>query len=198
MYKMRILVFTDIHSSKAIISRLIEKSKDVDILVTPGDLTDLGKNLEEVFKLFEKAGKKLVVVPGNHEDYQELSRLSRKYRYIIDVHLKKSKIGDVVFFGHGGGGFSHIDHKLEETMKNLKFDEKEKLVFITHGPPYGTKLDKLEHLGFRGSKTAAEFIKKFQPDFCFCGHLHENERKIDKIGKTVIINPGKYGMVIEV
>jgi Icc-related predicted phosphoesterase len=195
---MKILVFTDIHSSKTIISRLIEKSKDVDILVTPGDLTDLGKNLEEVFRLFEKANKKLVVVPGNHEDYEELKMLTKRYKYVVDVHLKKVKIDNVIFFGHGGGGFSHVDHELEETMKNLKFDEKEKLVFITHGPPYGTKLDKLEHLGFRGSKTATEFIKKFKPDFCFCGHLHENERKIDKIGKTIIINPGKYGMVIEV
>ncbi|MBI2672114.1 metallophosphoesterase family protein [Candidatus Woesearchaeota archaeon] len=195
---MKILTFTDIHSSKTIINRLIEKSKDVNILVTPGDLTELGHNLEEVLKMFQKADKKLVVVPGNHENYEELKILTKKYKYIVDVHLKKAKIDDIVFFGHGCGGFSYIDYELKEAMKNLKFDEKEKLVFITHGPPYGTKLDKLEHAGFRGSKTATEFIKKFKPDFCFCGHLHENERKIDKIGKTVIINPGKYGMVIEV
>ena len=30
-----------------------------------------------------------------------------------------------------------------------------------------------------------------------CGHLHENARKQDKIGKTLIINPGAVGAIVE-
>ena len=84
-------------------------------------------------------------------------------------------------------------------MQNLKFNEKEKLIFVSHGPPFGTKLDYLDHLQrYRGSKTLREFIKKFKPKFVVCGHLHENEKKEDKLNNTIILNPGKYGKIIEI
>ena len=195
---MKILVFTDVHGNPTAIRQIINKSKEADLLVCAGDLIDWG-HLENIVRLFKDLNKKILIIPGNHEDYDELKSLCKKYNFLIDIHLKKFKMNDVMFFGFGGGGFSQKDLELEEVMKKLKFDEKEKLVFVTHGPPYGTKLDYLNHLkSYRGSKTLTEFIKKFKPKFAICGHLHENEKKEDKIGTTLILNPGKYGKIIEI
>jgi Icc-related predicted phosphoesterase len=194
---MKILVFTDVHGNPAAIRQIINKSKEADLLICAGDLIDWG-NLEKTIKLFKDIHKKILIIHGNHEDYDELKYLCKKYDFLIDIHLKKLKINDVIFFGFGGGGFVQRDLELEDAMKKLKFDEKEKLVFVSHGPPYGTKLDYLDHLkSYRGSKTLTEFIKKFKPKFAICGHLHENEKKEDKIGNTTILNPGKYGKFIE-
>ena len=193
---MKILAFTDVHGNPTAIKQVINKSKEVDLLVCAGDLIDWG-NLEKTIRIFKDINKKMLIIPGNHEDYSELKTACKKYDFLVDIHLKKFKINDVVFFGFGTGGFSKIDHELEEAMVDLKFDEKEKLVFVSHGPPFGTKLDYLENLqSYRGSKTAREFIKKFKPKFAICGHLHENEKKEDKLGDTIILNPGKYGKLI--
>ena len=195
---MKLLVFTDVHGNPTAIKQVINKSKEADILVCAGDLIEY-EDLEKTIKLFKDTNKKILIIPGNHEDYAELKAVCKKYDFLIDIHLKKHKINDVVFFGFGGGGFSKIDTELQEIMEDLEFDENEKLVFVSHGPPFGTKLDYLENMqSYRGSKTLREFIKKFKPKFAVCGHLHENEKKEDKLGDTIILNPGKYGKIIEV
>ncbi len=195
---MKILIFTDIHGNPAAIKQIINKSKEADLLVCAGDIVDWG-NLEKTIKLFKEANKKMLVIPGNHEDYDELKNLCKKYPFLIDIHLKKYKINDLVFFGFGTGGFSKTDPELEEIIPNLKFSDNEKVILVSHGPPFGTKLDYLEHLQrYAGSKTLREFIKKFKPKFAICGHLHENEKKEDKLDNTIILNPGKYGKFIEI
>jgi hypothetical protein len=42
-----------------------------------------------------------------------------------------------------------------------------------------------------GSKAIHDFIKAFKPDLVVCGHIHE-ARGTDKIGETVMINPGQF------
>ena len=40
-----------------------------------------------------------------------------------------------------------------------------------------------------GSTAVREFIEEVQPDVCVCGHIHES-RGVDRIGRTVVVNPG--------
>ena len=193
---MKILFFTDVHGNPTAIKQIINKSKEADLLVCAGDIVAWGE-LEKIIRLFREANKKMMIIPGNHENYEEIKEMCKKYDFLIDIHLKKFKINDLVFFGFGAGGFLQRDIELERIINKLKFENK--LIFVSHGPPYGTKLDYLEHLNsYRGSKSLTEFIKKFKPILAVCGHLHENEKKEDKIGDTLIINPGKYGKIIEV
>ena len=72
-----------------------------------------------------------------------------------------------------------------------------KIIFITHAPPYKTKVDLIvgSHCG---NKTFRNFILKNKIDLYICGHLHETFNKKDKIKKTEVINPGPYGKIIKI
>lgn len=72
-------------------------------------------------------------------------------------------------------------------------------ILICHQPPYGF-LDKVNFPGVpenwkgkhAGSKAILNYIKKYQPKYVFCGHIHEGEGNV-KIGKTEIYNLGVAG-----
>jgi Icc-related predicted phosphoesterase len=76
-----------------------------------------------------------------------------------------------------------------------KGDRNVSTIFISHNTPYKTKLDLIKnrksyaykkHLG---SSVARQFCVRHKPLLCICGHIHEGMGK-DKIGKTMLINPG--------
>jgi Icc-related predicted phosphoesterase len=72
-----------------------------------------------------------------------------------------------------------------------------KLVMLFHAPPYGNKTDIImgDHVG---NKSYRDFIREEKPLLVVCGHLHDNEGVQDHIGKTLIINPGPEGKLIEI
>lgn len=73
-------------------------------------------------------------------------------------------------------------------------------ILVCHQPPYGY-LDKVsseynppkDWIGkHAGSKVILDYIKKYQPKYVFCGHIHEGEGRA-KIGKTEVYNLGVAG-----
>ncbi len=72
-------------------------------------------------------------------------------------------------------------------------------ILVCHAPPYGV-LDKVNFPGIpkdwkgkhAGSKVILDYIKKKQPRYVFCGHIHEGKGK-KKIGKTIVYNVGSMG-----
>lgn len=72
-------------------------------------------------------------------------------------------------------------------------------ILICHQPPYGF-LDKVtwkeapKHYQGKhaGSKVILDYIRRIQPQYTFCGHIHEGKGKI-KIGKTEVYNLGVGG-----
>ena len=72
-------------------------------------------------------------------------------------------------------------------------------ILVCHQPPYGF-LDKVDFPGLptgwkgkhAGSKVILDYVKKYQPKYVFCGHIHEGEGKA-KIGKSEIYNLGVAG-----
>jgi len=76
-------------------------------------------------------------------------------------------------------------------------------ILVCHQPPYGI-LDKVSSkynppknwIGkHAGSKVILEYIKKYQPRYVFCGHIHEGEG-MKKIGRTEVYNLGVAGYKI--
>ncbi|MBN1346818.1 MAG: metallophosphoesterase [Phycisphaerae bacterium] len=68
-------------------------------------------------------------------------------------------------------------------------------VFVSHSPPYDSKLDLLITGQPVGSHAIREFIERRQPYLSLHGHLHDSPyvsgRTCQRIGKTLAINPGQ-------
>ena len=71
------------------------------------------------------------------------------------------------------------------------------LVLICHAPPYGTALDRVRDGLHAGSRSVRDFIDRHQPEYFFCGHIHEAEGAEINIGKTKAVNVGKRGYLLE-
>ena len=102
-------------------------------------------------------------------------------------------------YGFGGSNPTPFNTPLEfeeiqiydEAKKALESIKDEKItLFITHAPPYGTKTDLLPSGEHVGSESIRRIIEELQPTLNICGHIHE-ARGTDKIGETIIINPGE-------
>ena len=198
---MKILAFTDIHGSKQAIRKI--KSKvylyNPDAIVCTGDISNFEKNIFQLLAGISNMKKPVVIIHGNHESENSFSRAVKKFKNIFYVHGSSFCFDNVLFFGYGGGGFDIIDEELKKLSKNItaiiKNSKDKKIVLLSHGPPYKTKLDSIN--GYHhGNKTLRNLIEHSKIDLVVCGHMHENFGKEDYIGKTRIVNPGPYGKII--
>lgn len=142
-----------------------------------------------------------------------LPYLGKEIRNLKNFHLvrnckrkiNKLKIGFLDYFVDTSWvkEFNERDKKKirqakKETLKAKKVLENFKHldVLICHQPPYGF-LDKVDNKfapknwsgKHAGSKIILDYIKKYQPKYVFCGHIHEGKGKTN-IGKTEIYNLG--------
>lgn len=201
---MKILAFTDIHGSMASLKRIEQKvkSQNPDLLVCAGDISIFEHGIVGIMRRLNSLGKEIIIIHGNHEDASTFIKYSKLFKNISFMHKKHFALGNALFLGYGGGGFSIVDKGFEKTAKSefkkiIKESKGKKIILVTHAPPYRTRLDKLSH-GHSGNKSIRHFIEKNKIDLLVCGHLHENFGKEDKIGKTRVINPGPFGEIVEI
>ncbi len=189
---MKILAFSDIHDNPLMLKRIAEASKKEkpDLLVCTGDLSMFESNLEYTVKKLDAIGIETLVIHGNHEEEDSLAHLCKKSKNVKFLHKKLFRKGDVLFFGFGGGGFSKKELDLEEFVNKYKgqIKDKDKVVFLTHAPPYGTKLDVVPGFGHVGCKSTSDFAKKGLFDFILSGHIHDSAGKTDVVGKAKAYN----------
>ena len=195
---MKILAFTDIHTDKEYLKIIAKKAKHVDLLVCSGDFTIFMEGFEEVVGALEKMKKPVLLLHGNHEDERAVNKI--KSKYIIPFHKVPYQHKEYLFLAHGGGGFSLKSKQLEKRIPKFKEVAKKfkKITFVSHAPPFGTELDYLPWAGHVGCKTVTKVIKEVKPHIFLCGHLHENFGVHQELGKTLMINPGPEGVVIEI
>jgi len=196
---MKILAFTDTHANPNDLKKILSKVKEKpDILISCGDLSFFGRGLDKVCKELNEIGLQILSIHGNHEGSEEMKRMYKKYKNFTDIHSGILEIDNFVFFGYGGGGFTKIDERFETIVRKVEreISKDKKLIFISHMPPYKTKLDYLD-LDHVGSKSYRKFIEKNKPILVFSGHIDENAYVKDKVGETLIINPGPGGTIIE-
>lgn len=197
---LRLLVVSDLHGSMFYAEETNRKAKleKVDLIVVCGDITHFGgfHDAERILETISEGGITTLFVPGNC-DRKELASLENVGDSIC-VHGRQIKIGDIIFLGVGGSIFTPFNTLFEyseETIslwlkkKYKKLDVKKRFVLISHNPPYNTQADLLlsgEHVG---SLSVRRFVEDNNPNLLLCGHIHE-AKSIDKINKTLIINPG--------
>lgn len=196
--KFKILAAGDFHGDNSVAKRLSKKAEKekVDLIILTGDI--IGTiNTKNLLKPFIQNNQKVIFVPGNWETSEEAEFLSKLYNIKnIEKHYVKYK--NIGIFGVGSADWQlNLDeektfNKLKKEFKKIKDLEKKIMISHIHAAKTST-----EFSGFPGSTALRKAIKEFQPDLFISGHIHEAEGLKEKIGKTLLINTGKKGTIIE-
>lgn len=207
---MKLLVSSDFHGRElpaATMSRIAREEK-CDAIVVCGDLAD-GPFIpiaSRILTYLTESNVLVFCVPGNM-DSPSLA-LSVNIAGVKCLHGTHTMFNNVVFAGIGGATISPFNTPFEfseEEFRNLLDkafpSSSNNVILITHCPPRNTAIDKTKFGIHAGSIELRRIIEVKQPLASFSGHIHE-ARGIDKIGKTVIVNPGPafrgYYSIVEV
>ncbi|MFH1637908.1 MAG: metallophosphoesterase [Candidatus Woesearchaeota archaeon] len=197
---MKILAFGDLHGDRIRARELAKKADDenVDLVVICGDIFENNDDISNIIGLFKK---KVLLVPGNHEDIATVEVLSEMYN-AKNLHGYSYKIGDLGLFGCGLSNIG-LSALTEEEIHNLLkrgfnyVKGCKKKIMVTHNHPSGTIMEKLSNF-IPGSKGVKKALEDFTPDIMLCSHCHEAEGMEEIIGRTKVINVGKIGRIIEI
>ena len=191
---MKILAFSDPHGDSehgnpGLIKKVasVAKKEKPDLILCAGDISFFGNNIRQQIKKLDSIGIETYIIHGNHEEWHELSNICKKTKNVRFVHGKVFRKGNVVFLSFGGGGFAKKEPALERYVNSAKKHIKkgDKVVFLTHAPPYGTRLDVVPGFGHVGCRSTTYFARKYV-DVLISGHIHECSGKMDSIGKKCI------------
>jgi Icc-related predicted phosphoesterase len=196
---MKLLLFSDLHSNFRTAERLVELSKDVDIVVGAGDFCNVRRGLEKIIKALTPIEKPAVLVPGNSESDEELSRACRSWKGAQVLHGRQTNIDGISFFGIGGGipvtpfGSWSYDFTEGEALA-LMHDCPHGGVLVSHSPPKGV-LDLSSDGRNLGSVAVKQTVEKKKPVLVVCGHIHGSSDRMDRIEETIVINAGPQGII---
>lgn len=156
----------------------------------------------------KNSGIKVFMAPGN-DDVLEANEVLDSSQSIISADEKKVEIDgyEMVTLSWSNPtpwvtprecSEDELKKKIDNLVSQIK--NMENAIFNFHVPPYGTVLDQAPKLSEDlvpsagevvsvGSTAIREAINTYQPLAGLHGHIHES-RGIQKIGRTVCINPG--------
>lgn len=200
---MKILIFSDIHGDMRAIERVLRTA--ADLYIAAGDLGTFGRGLERCAAALGPIGGKLWLLPGNHETHEQTRAACERFGF-VDFHRQARRIESHAGMAHWAGlGYSNVtpfntpgEYSEEEIGGALAaFDGLKPLYLVAHCPPYGTKLDEFAPGKHAGSRALREWVEREQPEFLFCGHIHETAGLEDQLGATRCRNVGKAGHIVE-
>lgn len=188
---MKILLVSDIKSPILYEHINIERFKDIDLILSAGDLKS--RYLSFLTTVLRKP---LLYIHGNHDEH-----------YDNDPPLGCTNIEDQVYdfngvriAGIGGcmeyrGGQHQFTEKAmaKRLKKNKKAFKKGFDILLTHSPAYqlGDGTDQA-HIGF---KCFVDLLDTYQPKYMLHGHMHLSYKNIERIieyNNTTIINGFEY------
>ena len=208
--KLKILAAGDNHGDSRLANELAEKAEKekVDLVILCGDLTEGNKQTKGIISPFTKRNKKVLLIPGNHDSFATADFLAELYG-VKNIHGYSVRYEDVGIFGCsavniGPGQLteSEIYGLLKKGFNKIKYLNKK--IMVTHTPPTNTKIERLSHafIGNKNvdvaSKGVEAAVRRLKPDVLFCSHLHEAEGIEERLDKTLIVNVGRKGKIIEI
>ena len=196
---MKLLIFSDIHSNHKALERLA--ATEADYYFAAGDLVNWSRGLEECGRILEPLANRVYVLPGNHESAAQITAFCDQFGF-HDFHGQTLQVGAHHVAGLGYSSPTPFNTPGEYSEAELAerltpFAALQPLVLICHAPPHGTALDRVHDGLHAGSRSVREFVDRHQPEYLFCGHIHEAEGRQIEIGKTMAINVGKRGYLLE-
>jgi len=196
---LKLLIFSDIHSNHKALERLV--AVEADYYFAAGDLVSWARGLEECGRILQPRSGRVYVLPGNHESAAQITSFCHQFGF-HDFHGQTLQMGLHHVAGLGYSSPTPFNTPGEYTEAELAerlslFGALRPLVLICHAPPYDTALDRVHDGLHAGSRSVREFVDRHQPEYLFCGHIHEAEGVRIEIGKTKAVNVGKRGYLLE-
>jgi uncharacterized protein len=196
---LRLLIFSDIHSDWKALERLL--AIEADRYIAAGDQVTWARGLDRCGEILGQRADKVYVLPGNHESADDVVNMCARYG-LHDFHERHFAAGQwqVAGLGYSNPTPFHTPGEYSElqlAQRLARFAELQPLVLVCHTPPYGTELDQIRPGVHAGSTAVREFVETHQPAYLFCGHIHEAEGCQVLIGKTLAVNVGKQGYLLE-
>jgi Icc-related predicted phosphoesterase len=198
---LRVFACSDIHLRLKLLEEALKTSRDADLAVCLGDLTVYGKGLDAALERLRALNEHVFTIPGNNENPEEL-REKASAMGIVFLHGGKTVFKGFTLAGVGGSLPTPFNTPFEISEQEFKrilsgFKGLSSLILLSHTPPFNTSLDLTSTREHIGSAEVRRFIEEESPLACLCGHVHERAGLSEKIGGTLVINPGPRGMVIE-
>ena len=195
---MKLLLLSDIHGNADLLDKLDDEFKTSDAVLFAGDFAECFKT-ETAKPVLDKLSKKhdnILAVLGNCDDPEFSDSLDEK-----DMNCECALVfyEGLAFCGSGGGSVftgktpnERAEEDLVSDFEICKAEKLDNLILISHNPPKNTTCDAVNADLHAGSQLLSDLISELKPLAVLTGHIHEG-RSIDKIGNTIIINPGSFG-----
>lgn len=200
--ELTIFACSDTHLQLNLLEEALKNSRGADLAVCLGDLTVYNRGLDAALEKLRALNTRVFVIPGNNEPPEVLEEKAVE-KGLLFLHGRKMVFKGFTFAGVGGSLRTPFNTPFEMGEEDFKkilsgFKASKNLVLLSHSPPFNTRLD-LTHSGDHiGSLELRRFIEEESPMLCLCGHVHERAGLSEKIGETIVVNPGSRGMVLEV
>jgi len=195
---MKLLLISDIHGNTEVLDKLDSEFQTADAVLFAGDFAECFKT-ETAKPVLDKLANKhdnVFAVLGNCDDPDFIDAIDD-----ADINCERTIVfhEGIAICGSGGGSVFTGKTPNERTEEDLvsdfdicKTEPLDNLILISHNPPKDTSCDAVNESLHAGSQSFRDLISDLKPVAVLTGHIHEG-RSIDKIGETVIVNPGSLG-----
>lgn len=188
---MRILVLAD-HESKALYEYYEPgKLKDIDLIVSCGDLR---ANYLSFFATFSRAP--VLYVRGNHDGRYDEKPPEGCICIEDDIYVFRG----VRIMGLGGSmeyipgaDNQYTEARMRRRIRKLWWRLKRSKgidIFVSHAPAY--QLNDMEDLPHRGFCCFRSLLETYAPKYFVHGHVHANYggkfKRLDQYGDTIVVN----------
>ncbi|HML16243.1 MAG TPA: metallophosphoesterase [Bryobacteraceae bacterium] len=195
----RLLIFSDIHNDARALENLV--NIEADYYFDAGDLVSWQRGLDRMGAILQRRADRVYAIPGNHETERDIADFCARFGF-VNFHGGTLEVDGMHIAGLGYSSPTPFhtpgEYSEEELAARLeKFAALKPLVLIAHAPPLGTPLDRVRGGLHAGSRALREFIDRYQPDYFFCGHIHEAEGVSIQMGATRAHNVGKRGYLLD-
>jgi Icc-related predicted phosphoesterase len=189
---MRVLAFSDIHNDWSRLRQLL--SENADLYVVAGDLTYNERGITKAYEIMKPFLEKIYIVPGNNETVETIAALFPNHVHGRVLEYNGVKIGGI------GGAPRTPWHSAFDWDEDYAYNLLEKLgptdIFVSHAPPKESKTAITTSGHDVGSEAVRWYIDTYQPEYAVVGHVHERAGTVERIGKTVVFNPGPMGKLL--
>lgn len=204
---MRLFLFSDLHGDETAARRLAATALGANptLTVSAGDLADDGQHFESVYSAFRHVGTPVLAVPGNHDGtlhyHASLARAGWE-----DLHGQVRELDGWVVAGHGfpvhderysspDPWAQSEDPSLTALLARLDQVPRERIILVSHLPPWGTQASRDRRFNDWGSAQLRRWVEARQPAAVLCGHVHLREVVVERLGETLVVNAGPFGWV---